>query len=233
MDEILSGGFAALGLTLTPEALARFHTYYDYLEEQNRLMNLTAIQGPGEVSTLHFLDCVALLRYASFAGARVIDVGSGAGFPGLPVKIACPETELTLLDSQKKRVDFLERTCALLGFEDVCCVYARAEETPPEFREAFDYALSRAVARLSLLCELCLPFVRVGGSFLAMKGPDCEAEVGEAASACAQLGGRVKAVHRYELFGSDAAHSVVEIEKIRPTPSQFPRRWARILKAPL
>ena len=158
MEQILRDGFAALGLPLSEAALERYRAYYTFLAERSQVMNLTAIHGEEDTARLHFLDCAALLSMADFAGARVIDVGSGAGFPGLPLKIAQPEMELTLLDSLAKRVQFLSETCALLGLDDVVCLHARAEEAP-QLRETFDAAVSRAVAKLSVLSELCLPFV--------------------------------------------------------------------------
>ena len=172
MEEILKYGFAQLGVEVNERALERYRTYYEYLEERNKVMNLTAISGTEDVARLHFLDCVSLLGMCDFKSKRLIDVGTGAGFPGLPLKIAEPSLELTLLDSLNKRVDFLRETCVKLGFEDVNCIHARAEEAPAEFRGAYDIAASRAVARLNTLCELCLPFLKVGGVFIAMKGPD-------------------------------------------------------------
>ena len=171
LEELLRQGFAELGLPLDGEALGRYRVYYENLEKTNAVMNLTAITGEADVARLHFLDCAALLTLAELRGKRVIDVGTGAGFPGLALKIACPEMELTLLDSLDKRVGFLRDTCEELGFADVACVHARAEEIPDGFREHFDAAASRAVARLNVLLELCLPYVKPGGLFLAMKGP--------------------------------------------------------------
>lgn len=188
MDELLRAGFAALGLPLDAAALARFQTYYTLLDERSKVMNLTAIHGETDVAQLHFLDSAALLTVEPLAGKSVIDVGTGAGFPGLPLKIAQPDISLTLLDSLDKRVRFLGDVCAATGLTDVTCLHTRAEEAP-ELRGQFDAAVSRAVARLYLLCELCLPFVRTGGVFLAMKGPDCAAELDEARSAIRKLGG--------------------------------------------
>ena len=163
-------------------------------------------------------------------GARVIDVGTGAGFPGLALKIACPDMELTLLDSLDKRIGFLRDTCALLGFDDVRCIHARAEEAPAELHAGFDIACSRAVARLNLLCELCLPFVRTGGAFLAMKGPDCAEELDEARSAIRKLGGTYERTVTYTVPGTDVTHSVVVIRKTAATPPKYPRRWAKMQK---
>ena len=229
MDELLRAGFAALGLPLDAAVLARFQTYYTLLDERSKVMNLTAIHGETDVAQLHFLDSAALLTVAPLAGKSVIDVGTGAGFPGLPLKIAQPDISLTLLDSLDKRVCFLGDVCAATGLTDVTCLHARAEEAP-ELRGQFDAAVSRAVARLYLLCELCLPFVRTGGVFLAMKGPDCTEELDEARSAIGKLGGTYERTVRYTIPGTDVTHSVVVIRKTAPTPPKYPRRWAKMQK---
>lgn len=229
MEQLLRDGFAQLGLPLSDEALRRFRTYYAFLEERSQVMNLTAIHGEQDVARLHFLDCAALLTVEPFAGKAVIDVGTGAGFPGLPLKIAQEDIRLTLLDSQAKRVHFLAETCEKLGFADVPCIHARAEETP-ELRGGFDIAVSRAVARLYLLCELCLPFVRKDGVFLAMKGPDCAEELEEAARAIRTLGGTYERTIPYTIPGTDIVHSVVVIRKTGDTPAKYPRRWAKMQK---
>ncbi len=233
LEDILQAGFAELGVTPDGAAAARYRTYYERLTEMNRVMNLTAITGENESARLHFLDSAAILTVSDMRGARVIDVGTGAGFPGLALKIAQPDMALTLLDSLDKRVGFLCDTCVRLGFDDVECVHARAEEAARERREGYDFAVARAVARLELLCELCLPFVRVGGKFIAMKGPDCSGEVNEAARAVSVLGGRLAPIVSYTVPGTDAVHSLVIIEKQRPTPEKYPRRWAQIKKSPL
>ena len=233
LEDILCDGFAGLGLPLDAQALARYRRYYERLSEQNKVMNLTAIDGEADTAQLHFLDSAALLTFADFSGKSLIDVGSGAGFPGVALKIACPSLELTLLDSLDKRVRFLRDLTEELGLSDVRCLHARAEEAPPELRERFDFAASRAVARLNLLCELCLPFVKVGGLFLAMKGPGAAEEAAEAEGAITKLGGQLLRIAEYPIPGTDTRHSLVLIEKQRPTPRQYPRRWAQIKKAPL
>ena len=233
LEEILASGFEALQLTPDPQAIARYRIYYDYLDEQNRVMNLTAISGEEDSARLHFLDCAALLKEAEFAGRRVIDVGTGAGFPGLALKVACPSIELTLLDSLDKRVRFLQELCEKLGFADVQCLHARAEEAPAELRQSCDIAVSRAVARLNLLCELCLPFVKVGGLFLAMKGPGAEEEQNEAKHAIAALGGKAEGIRVYDVPGTELKHNVIVIRKTKDTPSRYPRRWAQMKKQPL
>ena len=233
LEELLTAGFAELALPLDAQALRRYRLYYETLSEKNKVMNLTAIEGETDTARLHFLDCAALLTLTDFGGKRVIDVGSGAGFPGLALKIARPELDLTLLDSLDKRVTFLRETCGALGFADVRCVHARAEEAPADFRQGFDLAVSRAVARLNLLCELCLPFVKAGGRFLAMKGPGAREELEEAKKAIRTLGGQLERCAAYTIPGTDVTHTAVVIRKISDTPSRYPRRWAQMKKQPL
>ncbi len=233
LEDILKEGFSQMGISADEKTFERYRIYYEYLEEINKVMNLTAISGEEDVARLHFLDCAALLNAAELRGKSIIDVGTGAGFPGLALKIACPDMKLTLLDSLDKRVNFLRNTCAKLGFTDVECLHARAEEAPKELRESFDLASSRAVARLNLLSELCLPFVKVGGEFIAMKGPDIEEELTEAKKGISLLGGRVEKCVSYGIPDTDISHSLIVIRKIKSTPPKYPRRWAQIKKQPL
>ena len=233
LEDILASGFGELSLSVDAQALPRYRLYFDRLAEQNKLMNLTAIDGEEDSARLHFLDSAALLTLADFRGKSVIDVGSGAGFPGLALKVAEPDIRLTLLDSLEKRVRFLRALSDELGFGDIVCLHARAEEAPPKLRESFDIACSRAVARLNLLCELCLPFVRVGGLFLAMKGPGAEEEAREAKTAIRLLGGELERIAVYPIPGTDTRHSAVVIRKVRQTEKKYPRRWAQIKKQPL
>ena len=233
LEALLQSGFEALSLVPDSQALGRYRIYYEYLEEMNQVMNLTAISGEEDVARLHFLDCAALLGLADLAGKKVIDVGTGAGFPGLALKIACPAMELTLLDSLDKRINFLKNTCEKLGFDDVTCIHSRAEEIPAGFRQGFDFALSRAVARLNLLCELCLPYVKKGGAFIAMKGSDLEEELAEAQRCIRTLGGQVEKKIDYTIPGTDVTHSALIIRKVADTPARYPRRWAQIKKSPL
>lgn len=217
-----------LGVRLDEVQLDALCRYGEALLEKNRVMNLTAITDPREVARLHFADCLALTTLFDFSGKTAVDVGCGAGFPGVPLQIAVPSMKLTLLDSLQKRMTWLGETVRALGLpsEVVCC---RAEEF--DRRERYDVAVSRAVARLNVLCELCLPLVRVGGSFLAMKASAAEEELDEARRAVAVLGGRVRTVASYELGG--LTRRVVVIDKLRPTPAAYPRRFAKIKQKPL
>ena len=235
MTDIITSGFDSLGLNLDGHTVERFLQYSEMLREKNKVMNLTAIHGDENTARLHFLDCAAVLKFYDFSGKSVIDIGTGAGFPGLPMKIAMPELSVTLLDSQKKRVDFLSEVCCSLGFDDVPCIHARAEEYLQDLqsREAFDAVVSRAVSHLSILCELCLPYVSVGGALVAMKGPDCRDEVLQAGNAARLLGGGEPEVLCYDIPGTDISHSVVIVRKLKSSPDKYPRRFAKIQKSPL
>ena len=217
-------------LSLTEDQLDTFERFGQLLLEKNQVMNLTAITEPEKVAELHFFDSLALLNAADFKGKRVIDVGCGAGFPGVPLKIAEPTIELTLLDSLGKRMDWLREILPELGLE-ASVVTARAEEFVSTCRERFDLAVSRAVARLNVLCELCLPYVKVGGCFLAMKGQLADVELEEAKKAISILGGTVERVYAYDV--ENAVHRAVVIRKEKPTPAKYPRAFAKIKKAPL
>lgn len=230
MRQTLQAGLPALNRTLTDAQLDTFCAFGQALIEKNKVMNLTAITEPEAVAQLHFLDCMALLNAADFRDKAVIDVGCGAGFPGVPLKIAEPSIRLTLLDSLAKRMNWLAETLPGLGIE-AQIVTGRAEEEAARYREQFDLAVSRAVARLPVLAELCLPYVKVGGKFLAMKGAMAEEEAQEAEAAVKKLGGRIAEICSYPV--ADAVHKAVVIEKVRPTPAQYPRAFAKIKKSPL
>ena len=237
MEALIRTGLAQLGQAgrVPEDAPALLARYGALLLEKNRVMNLTAITQPQDVATLHMLDCATLLDCARFEGKTLIDVGTGAGFPGLPLKILAPSLEVTLLDSLSKRVDWLSQTIGALGLEGIRAVHSRAEEAgrDPAFRERFDFAAARAVADLRLLCELCLPFLKVGGRFLAMKGTDCGDEVDKALPAIQVLGGRLEGRIDRLIPHTGVTHRVVLVEKISPTPEKYPRRWAKMQKAPL
>ena len=228
-------GLDTLGIH-TPGGAEALAQYGAMLLEQNQVMNLTAITDPDQVVDLHFLDCAALLTIGEdFKDKTLIDVGTGAGFPGMPLKILEPSLNVTLLDSLGKRVNWLETVCKVFSLYEITCLHARGEEQAHQegFRDSFDFAVSRAVASLELLSELCLPYVKVGGKFLAMKSVDSGAETEGAARAIAKLGGRLLPRMDYTIPGTEIVHRVVVVEKVSPTPKGFPRRWAKMQKAPL
>ena len=231
MEVLLRKGLAELGLNDggTPSLLR----YGELLLEKNKVMNLTAITEPADVASLHFLDSAALLALADLKGKTVVDVGTGAGFPGMPLKILEPSIHMTLLDSLGKRITFLQEVCDDLGLTDVQCVHARAEEFAAEHRQSFDFAVSRAVANLSVLCELCLPLVKPGGYFLSMKSVESGQELEAAKKAIQILGGRVERTADYQIPGTDVTHRVIFIKKIAETPKKYPRPFAKIKKNPL
>ena len=231
MEQLLHAGLSALGLPT--EGIPALERFGEMLVEKNKVMNLTAITEPADVATLHFLDSVAMLKEVDLAGKTMVDVGTGAGFPGVPLRIVCPAVRMTLLDSLNKRIDFLKEVCDQLGYADVDCVHGRAEEFAAKHRESFDFATSRAVANFHLLTELCLPLVKVGGTFIAMKSVDSDEELKSAEKAISILGGRVERTVDYQIPGTDVTHRLVFIKKIKETPKKYPRAFAKIKKNPL
>lgn len=232
MKQTLLSGLPELHMTLTDTQAEQFCAFGEALIEKNKVMNLTAITEPQDVARLHFLDCMALLGFADFRNKTVVDVGCGAGFPGVPLKIAEPSLSLTLLDSLNKRIDWLSQTLPQLGVA-ASCVAARAEEFATDHRESYDLAVSRAVARLNMLAELCLPLVKPGGTFVAMKSVDSDEEISQAARGIGMLGGKVERIIDYPVPGTDAIHRAVVIRKVKKTPGQYPRRFAKIKQSPL
>lgn len=226
-----------LGVALTDEQIGKLDTYARLLVEWNEKMNLTAITEPDEVAVKHFADSLALLSLLPTQSFSLIDVGTGAGFPGVPLKIIRPDMRLTLLDSLNKRLLFLEEVCRTLSLESVTLIHDRAEEAgrKPQLREQFDVATARAVAALPTLCEYCLPLVRVGGRFIAMKGPEGEQEMQAAARAVAQLGGKCRDVRTVTLTTSRETleRRLILIDKTSHTPAQYPRHSSKIKKQPL
>ncbi|MEY8316579.1 16S rRNA (guanine(527)-N(7))-methyltransferase RsmG [Oscillospiraceae bacterium 50-58] len=241
ITDILRQGLAEYGLTdrIDPWSVTSLDEYCQLLLEKNQVMNLTAIRDPEGVARMHFLDCAALLKYCDFQGKTLIDVGTGAGFPGMVLKILVPSLEVTLLDSLNKRLDWLLETSGALSaglYGNVGTVHGRAEEFALEkegLRDSFDFATARAVADLRVLCELCLPFVKVGGHFLAMKSTGSDQELDSAAHAIKVLGGQVSSVEDYAIPGTEISHRLILIEKQASTPPNYPRRWAKIQKEPL
>ena len=231
MKQILSIGLPALGVGDT--CIPDLEKFVDMLLERNQVMNLTAITEPDQVARLHLLDSLSLLPVVAFAGKAVIDVGTGAAFPGIPLAIVQQDADFTLLDSLGKRIRFLDEVREALGLGNVTCVHGRAEEFAQAHREQFDLAVSRAVANLAVLSELCLPLVKVGGAFLAMKSTGCEAETEGAQTAIRRLGGTLERVVDYTIPTTDVTHRVLVIRKTAPTAKKYPRPFAQIKKQPL
>ncbi len=230
MKHTLLAGAAALGISLNETTADTLCAFGQAVIAQNEVMNLTAITEPTAVAKLHLLDSLTLLLAADLKGKTLIDVGCGAGFPGVPAAIACPEAKVTLLDSLGKRMHWLESILPQLGIS-ARCITARAEEAVADHREQFDFATSRAVARLNVLLELTAPYVRVGGAVLALKGAAAREELTEAESAVKKLGLKVEKILDFPIDG--AQHSIIVLRKIAPTPSRYPRRFAKIKQAPL
>lgn len=230
MEATLKEGLTALGLSLPEERQEKLCAFARAMVRKNEVMNLTAITEDTQVAKLHLLDSLTVLCCADLRGKTLIDVGCGAGFPGVPLAIACPEAKITLLDSLGKRVKWLEETLPQLGIEAEC-VTARAEEAVAQRRETYDFATSRAVARLNILLELTAPYVKVGGAVLAMKGAAAKEELNECAGAIKKLGLQLEEVREFPVDG--ASHAVIILRKIAPTPKQYPRRYAKIKQLPL
>lgn len=235
-QDMLAQAAAEFKIALTADQLNAMDIYYNLLIEWNEKINLTAITDPQEVAIKHMVDSLSCHQPTLFVpGISVIDVGTGAGFPGLPLKIFQNDINLTLMDSLNKRLNFLHEVIAKLGLKGVNTVHARAEEAGKNklYREQYQLAVSRAVARLNVLCELCLPFVKVGGSFLALKGAQYEQEVKEAANALKLLGGQIEDIRPVKLPGLTDKRAVIYIKKIAATPPSYPRKAGTPEKKPL
>ncbi len=230
MRGAIERGLAQLGLS--PVKADALTVYGELLLEKNKVMNLTAITEPKDVATLHMLDCAAVCTRWDFGGKTLIDVGTGAGFPGLVIAILRPDCAVTLLDPLEKRLGFIQEVIDTLGLTNVTLLHARGEDAgrDPALRERFDFATARAVAELSVLCELCLPFVKVDGMFLPMKGVESFAELDAARPILEELGGQAEGFWDYAIPGTEVVHRVWGIAKVSPTPAAFPRRWSKIRK---
>lgn len=230
MKKTLLEGLPALNLALPEDRVDTLCAFARAMVKQNEVMNLTGITEDTAVARLHLLDSLTVLACQDLKGKRLIDVGCGAGFPGVPLAIACPEAEITLLDSLGKRMKWLESVLPELGIK-AQCVTARAEEAVATCRERYDFATSRAVARLNILLELTAPYVKVGGAVLAMKGTLAQAELEEAAGAIKKLGLKLEEVRQFPI--DDTNHAVIVLRKVAPTPKQYPRRFSKIKQNPL
>ncbi len=234
MRDLIKTGAERLGIELSEEQVNRLIEYARLLKEWNEKINLTAITDDEGIATKHFLDSLTALG-TGYVGGRVIDVGTGAGFPGLVLKIARPDIELTLLDSLNKRINFLREVCSTLGIDGVEFVHARAEDYGMNraYRGKFDTVVSRAVANMTLLSEWCIPFLKEGGRFLALKGPLADEELDSAKRAISILGGEVEGVYEAEIPFTELAHKIIIVKKVRQTPMRFPRKPAIAAKNPI
>lgn len=235
-NDKLQQGLTEIGVHASKEAVEKLELLKALLIEWNEKINLTAITEPAEVDIKHFIDSATCLSTGYIKdGARVIDVGTGAGFPGVPVKVLNESLEITLLDSLNKRIKYLQDVSEKLGLKGVTLVHSRAEDggSNKAYREKYDIALSRAVAAMNVLCEYCLPFVKVGGYFICQKGPSYKEELENAQRAIEILGGRLKEVKGYQLPGSDITHYIIIVEKIRETPTKYPRKAGKPAAEPL
>ncbi len=230
MKNTLDAGLPMLGLELPEQTGQTLCDFGRAMVKQNEVMNLTGITEDTAVAKLHLLDSLTVLCCAQMDGKTLIDVGCGAGFPGVPLAIACPNTKVTLLDSLGKRMKWLEEVLPRLGVQAEC-VTARAEEYVLKHRESYDFATSRAVARLNILLELTAPYVKVGGAVLAMKGAAAKEELAECGNAIAKLGLKLEKVEEFPIDGT--SHAVIVLRKVKPTPPQYPRRFAKIKQSPL
>jgi 16S rRNA (guanine(527)-N(7))-methyltransferase GidB len=224
-----------LNLEIDNKQSEKFLRYMDLLLEWNEKINLTAITDKNEIIIKHFADSLSILSIMQIKNQNVIDIGSGAGFPGVPLKILRPDINLTLIDSLAKRIKFLQTVKNNLGLENLNCIHARAEEfvKTDDNRENYDLCVSRAVANLSILCEICLPFVKIGGYFVAYKGSEIKSEIKIAKSAIDKLGASISDIKKITLPYSNITHSLIFVRKLSHTPLKYPRVYAKISKRPL
>lgn len=225
--DILAKGASELGIILSEAQLDQFDKFTVLLLEWNEKFNLTRITDPEEIAVKHYLDSLSVFKFVDIpVGSSIIDVGTGAGFPAIPLKIARPDLKITMLDSVRKRLTFLEEAVRELNLNGISILHSRAEDASKDkaHRERYDFSVARAVSKLNVLAELCIPFCRVGGRFAAYKGPDVAEEIEEAGKALRVLGGEIEAVHHFVLPFSDAHRSLIIVVKTKPTYAGFPRK---------
>lgn len=234
--DILKAASDSIELSFDDNKYNQFIKYKDLLKEWNEKVNLTAITEDIEIVKKHFIDSIKIFKFEPLKKAnKIIDVGTGGGFPGIPMKIIKPDLEMVLLDSLRKRINVLDNILFNIDIKDVRTIHGRAEEFGRDslYREKFDAAVSRAVANLAVLSELCIPYVKVGGYFVALKGPSVDDEVTQAKKAISLLGGKIEDIIKIEIEDSDLNHNLVIIKKIKNTPKQYPRKAGVIGKKPL
>ena len=233
-EEEMSKKSKILGVRFSVEQIEQFYKYMNLLIEWNEKMNLTAITEPKEIILKHFIDSLTILKYID-DNSKLVDVGTGAGFPGVPLSIMNPTLKITLVDSLNKRLIFLQEVVKELNLKNIEIVHARAEEfgQNKNYREKFDIAVSRAVANLSVLAEYLLPAVKIGGQVICMKGSQVEEELNDAKFALKELGGKIKSVDEFCLPGTDMKRNVIIVEKIKETPKKYPRKAGTPAKQPL
>jgi 16S rRNA (guanine527-N7)-methyltransferase len=234
--DILNEACLNEGLSFDEHKYNQFIKYKDMVKEWNEKINLTAITEDNEIIKKHFIDSIKALKFGPLKDAKkIIDVGTGAGFPGIPLKIVIPDLEVVLLDSLNKRVNFLNTAISTLGLKGITAIHGRAEDFAMEnnYREKFDVAVSRAVANMAVLSELCLPYVKVSGYFVALKGPAVDEEIKEGSKAVATLGGAIEEVIKVNVEGTDLNHNLVVVKKIKNTPKTYPRKAGTASKKPI
>ena len=235
-ENLLVKGLSELGLTITEEQIEKFDKYYEMLIETNKVMNLTSITEYDEVIIKHFIDSLLVVNIFDInQSKKMIDVGTGAGFPGIPIKIMFPHLQITLLDSLNKRLKFLNNVIDELGLESIETVHGRAEDIArkEEFREQYDLCVSRAVANLATLSEYCLPYVKVGGCFIPYKSGEIDEELNNSKKAVQILGGKIEEVVKFQLPDTDIGRSFVKIKKNKNTAKKYPRKAGLPAKEPL
>jgi 16S rRNA (guanine527-N7)-methyltransferase len=234
--DIMNSACINEGLVFDKEKYDQFITYKELIQEWNEKINLTAITEDEQIIKKHFIDCIKSSRFCELGKATsIIDVGTGAGFPGIPLKIMYPDKKIVLLDSLNKRVNFLNQVIGKLDLNNIEAFHGRAEEfsRKSDFREKFDIAVSRAVANMTLLSELCIPYVKIGGYFVALKGPSVDVELNEAKNAIEKLGGKLQEIIKVEIEDTDLQHNLVVIKKVKSTPAIYPRNSGNMTKKPL
>lgn len=235
-DNLLRDKAREIGIELTDLQIDQFNEFYRLMVEWNKVMNLTGITEYEEVVEKHFIDSLSLVKVIDIGQVdSVIDVGTGAGFPGIPLKIAFPHLNITLLDSLNKRIKFLNEVIESIGLENISTIHGRAEDFAKQenYREQFDLCVSRAVANLATLSEYCLPYVKVGGRFVSYKSGEIDEEVENSKTAVKVLGGKIKKIEKFQLLGTDIGRSFVEIQKVKNTGKKFPRKAGLPAKEPI